>query len=83
MMNKIYNEMLENVVGGEDVQVNNKVASYASLSPSSVSRPGSKASLGNGSWIGTTSRPEDKDGYRWYEIYELDSKDLAAGSPEA
>ena len=83
MMDKINDEKFENVVGGEDVQVNNNVASYASISASSVRRPGSKASLGNGSWVRTASRLKDKDGYSLYIIHKLGSEDLAAGSPEA
>lgn len=76
MMNKINDEVLENVIGGKDVQVNNKAASYANLRTAPGLNSKVKLKLDNGDWVGTTGRKEDKDGYTWYEVYVLGCEDL-------
>ena len=75
MMNKINDEMLENVVGGKDVQVRNKQASYANLRTAPGLKSDVKMKLDNGDWVGTTGRKITKDGYTWYEVYVLGAED--------
>ena len=76
MMDKINDEMLENVVGGKDVQVNNKQASYANLRTAPGLKSNVKVKLDNGEWVCTTGKTEKKDGYVWYEVYVIGAEDL-------
>ena len=75
MMNKMNDEMLENVVGGKDVQVKNNSASYANLRTAPGLKSDVKMKLDNGDWVGTTGRKITKDGYTWYEVYVLGAED--------
>lgn len=75
MMNKINDEALENVVGGKDVQVNNKAASYANLRTAPGLKSDVKMKLDNGDWVGTTGEKVTKDGYTWYQVYVLGCED--------
>ncbi len=74
-MKAINDEALENVVGGKDVQVNNKTVSFANLriAPGLTSKV--KLKLNNGDWVGTTGKKMTKDGYTWYQVYVLGSED--------
>ena len=75
MMNRMNDEMLENVVGGKDVQVQNKAASYANLRTAPGLKSDVKMKLDNGDWVGTTGKTEKKDGYVWYQVYVLGCED--------
>ena len=76
MKNMINEEVLEQVVGGKDVQVNNKAASYANLRTEPGLKSNVKTKLNNGDWVGTTGRTVKKDGYVWYEVYVLGAEDF-------
>jgi len=75
MMNKINDEMLENVVGGKDVQVRNKQASYANLRKAPGLKSDVKLKLDNGDWVCTTGEKVTKDGYTWYHVYVIGAED--------
>ena len=75
MMNKINDEMLENVVGGKDVQIKNKAASYANLRKAPGLSTEVEMKLDNGDWVGTTGKTVKKDGYTWYQVYVLGCED--------
>lgn len=68
MMNKIQDEMLENVVGGVKRIVDNKAAGYANVRD--AAGLGSKVmfKVPNGEEVYTTGKTITKDGYVWYEI---------------
>ena len=74
-MRAINDEALENVVGGKDVQVNNKTVSFANLRTAPGLTSKVKLRLDNGDWVGTTGKKMTKDGYTWYQVYVLGSED--------
>ena len=76
MKNMINDEALVNVVGGKDVQLKNKAASYANLRKAPGLKSDVKAKLDNGEWVCTTGNTEKKDGYVWYEVYVIGSEDF-------
>ena len=75
MKNMINDEMLENVVGGKEVQVNNKTVPYANLRKAPGLKSDVKMKLDNGDWVGTTGKTEKKDGYVWYQVYVVGCED--------
>ena len=76
MMNRINDNMLENVVGGKEVQIQNKAASYVNLRTAPGLNSDVKMKLENGTWIGITDRTEKRDGYVWYEVYVVGCEDF-------
>ena len=68
MMNKMNDEMLENVVGGVKRIVNNKSANYANVRAEAGLNGKVMFKAPNGADVYTTGKTVKKDGYVWYEI---------------
>ena len=75
MKDMINEEALEQVVGGKEIQVNNKASSYTNLRTAPGLKSDVKLKLKNGDWVCTTGGKITKDGYTWYEVYVVGAED--------
>ena len=75
-INKLNDEVLEEVTGGASRRVSNDAASYANLRTAPGLDSDVKMKLKNGTWVETTGKKRTKDGYTWYQVYVPDSEDL-------
>ena len=73
---KINEEALENVVGGKSVRVHNDAVPYANLRTAAGLDSDVVMKLENGTWVETTGRKKNRDGYTWYEVYVIGAEDL-------
>lgn len=67
-MEKIAEELLDNVVGGAKRVINNTNAGYANILKSPSLHADVTCKLVNGTPVETTGKKHKNDGYTWYEI---------------
>ena len=67
-MNKINDEMLENVTGGAQRVVHNDAVGYANVRSGPGLGYDVEYSVPNGDCVYTTGRVRYRDGYDWYEL---------------
>ena len=74
-INKLNPDELEDVVGGNTVQIDNPASPYSNLRKAPGLNSEVVLKLRNGEYLETTGRTAKKDGYVWYEVYVINSED--------